>query len=270
MTLILSPSLVLTSPTQYDRTTPVFGWHNLVTVAGTVADLEEDFFPAANLANPATNLFWRSTSTAVQYVTFAVNEEESIDYIGLARHNLGSAGVVVEVEVRLYDSEEWAPLIDGFVVATDAPILIRFLETSATGIRLKLTPLETVPQIAVVHIGKMLVMPIGIPVGHTPLIDGRTTRTAAGNSEAGDFLGSIVLSQKLSTSVSFQFLEDHWYRANMRPMVRCGRGSTFFFSGLPSSHPEEAGYSWLVSDPRPDFIEAGWVNISLDIGGIVE
>lgn len=270
MPLILSPSLVLSSPTQYDPSSPVLGWENQVTVSGTSADSSVDFYPATNLANPSTNLMWKSESTDVQYVTFAINEEAPIDYIGIARHNLGSGGVIVEVEVQLFDSGDWSLLIEGFVVPTDAPILVRFLETTANAVRLKLTPLSTAPEMAVVHIGQMLVMPIGIPVGHTPLIDGRTTRTASGNSEAGDYLGSIVLSQKLSTSVSFQYLDDSWYRANLRPLVREGRGAAFFYSGLPDSHPEEAGYAWLTSDPRPNFIEAGWVNISFEIGGIVE
>jgi hypothetical protein len=271
MTLILTPAFVLSSPDQFsEATTPVLGWLNFITPAGTSADHEEDFFPAINMANPATNLFWKSDSTAVQYVTFLVNEEESIDYVGIARHNFGSGGVVVEIEVRLFDGGDWSTLVEGFVVANDAPILIRFLETSVNAMRLKLTPLTTPPQIAVVHIGRMLVMPMGIPAGHTPLIDGLTTRTAAGMSEAGDYLGSIVLSQKLSTAVAFQYLEDTWYRQNLRPLVREGRGTPFFYSGLPNSHPEEAGYAWLTNDPRPVFIEAGWVNVTFEIGGIVE
>src|SRR5690606_12954740 len=128
----------------------------------------------------------------------------------------------------------------------------------------------TPPEIAVVHIGQMLVMPMPIPAGHTPLIDGRNTRTASMISEAGDFLGAIVLSQKLGTSVSFQYLRDSWYRQNLRSFVKAGRGATFFYSGFPASHPEEAGYAWLTSDPKPNFGAAGWVDITFEIGGIVE
>lgn len=271
MTLILTPAFVLSSPDQFSAVaTPVLGWLNFITVAGTTADSQADFYPAVHMANAATNLMWRSASTDVQYVTFQVNEEESVDYVGIARHNFGSGGVVVEIEARLFDGGDWSTLIEGFVVANDAPILIRFLETSVNAIRFKLTPLAAPPEIAVVHIGRMLVMPIEIPAGHTPLVDGVSTRTVAGNSEAGDYLGSIILSQKLSTSVSFQYLEDAWYRKNLRPLVKAGRGTPFFYSGLPESQPEEAGYAWLTSDPRPTFIEANWVNITFEIGGIVE
>jgi hypothetical protein len=269
MTLILTPAFVVTGDDR-DPTAPVLGWTNYVTVQGVSATYETGENPATNLANPATNLIWRSTSSDVQYVTFLIDEEETIDYIGIARHNFGSGGTIVEVEIRLFADDEWSTLVEGFVVATDAPILVRFLNTSVNALRLKLTPLAVVPEMAVVHVGRMLVMPIGIPVGHTPLIDGVTTRTASGNSEAGDYLGSIMLSQKLSTSVAFQYIEDSWYRLNLRPLVKAGRGTPFFYSGLPNSHPEEAGYAWLISDPRPSFIEAGWVNITLDIGGIVE
>lgn len=272
MPLIFSPSLVLSSPTAYDRTAPVIGWQSQVVVTGVEADFEEDNFPATNLANPATNLLWRSTSTATQYVTFDLNEEEPVDYIGIARHNLGSTGVVISVEIQTYDSTDWVELIEGFVVADDAPILIRFLENIAGAMRLKLVPLATAPEMGVVYIGQMLVMPIGIPQGHTPLIDGRITRTVDGNSEAGDYLGSIILSQKLASSVSFQHLDAAWYRRNMRPLVKAGRGTPFFWSGFPDSHPREAGYAWLTNDPRPDFI-AGFdddeVSITLQMGGII-
>jgi hypothetical protein len=269
MSLIFSPSFVLALPTGYDSTFPVIGWESQVVVTGVHADFEEDNFPATNLANPATNLLWRSTSTATQYVTFDLNEEEPVDYIGIARHNLGSGGIVISVEVQTYDSADWVEFIEGFVVADDAPILIRFLENIAGAMRLKLVPLAAVPEIGVVFIGRMLVMPTGIAFGHTPLVDGRVTRTVAGNSEAGDYLGSIVLSQKLASSVSFRYIEDAWYRQNMRPFAKQGRGTPFFWSGFPDSHPGEAGYAWLTSDPQPDFIEAGWVNITLEMGGII-
>lgn len=269
MVLILSPSLVLTAPQQFDRASPIIGWDNQITVVGTEADSEELNFPATNVANPSTNLLWRSASIEPQYLTFALNEDRSSDYVAIARHNLGSAGVVLSVEVRNFADGEWLELVQGFVVPDDAPILIRFLENVAIGMRLKLVPLETPPEIGVVYIGQLLVVPMDIPAGHTPLIDGRVTRTAAGNSEAGDYLGSIVLSQKLSSSVSFQYLDDEWYRQVMRPFVQRGRGTPFFFSGFPESHPREAGYAWLTSDPRPEFIGSEWVNISLDMGGIV-
>lgn len=269
MSLILSPSLVLTAPTQFNRRLPIIGWDNQITVTGTAADFEELDFPATNVANPATNLLWRSSSTDTQYLTFALNEERSSDYIGIARHNLGSGGVVVSVEVLNFAGGEWTELIEGFVVPDDAPILIRFLENVASAMRLKFIPQAEAPEIGVVYIGNLLVVPMDIPAGHTPLIDGRVTRTTTGNSEAGDYLGTIVLSQKLASSVSFQYLDDDWYRQNMRPFVRLGRGTPFFFSGFPESQPREAGYAWLTSDPTPDFIGNEWVNINLDMGGII-
>lgn len=269
MTLIISPSPVLSAPPQFDRALPIIGWDNQITVEGTAADSEALNYPASNVANPSTNLLWKSESTDTQYLTFALNEERPSDYIGIARHNLGSGGVVVSIEIQPYDGEEWVELVEGFVVPDDAPILVRFLENVASGMRIKMVPLATPPEIAVVYIGNLMVVPMDIPAGHTPLIDGRVTRTTAGNSEAGDYLGSIVLSQKLASSVSFQYLDEDWYREVMRPFVRRGRGTAFFWSGFPESRPREAGFAWLTSDPRPNFIGNEWVDISFEMGGIV-
>jgi hypothetical protein len=271
MALVLSPAFVLQSTTggAFDLSRPIIGWENQIKVAGVDADSEDPENPAIHTANPSTNLFWRAGNTAEQYLTYSLNEELPTDYVGIARHNLGSAGVVVSVEVRPFADAEWVELVEGFVAPDDAPLLIRYNEIAAVAIRLKMVPLERPPEIAVVHIGRLLSMPIAPGIGYTPLIDGRITRTATGTAEAGDYLGSIILSQRLESSVSFQNLDDEWYRQYLRPFVKQGRGSTFFFSGFPDSHPREAGYAWLTADPRPDFIEGLRVNLTLDMGGIV-
>jgi len=269
MTLIISPNLVLTPPTRLDLSMPIIGWRNQVTMEGVEADYQDDANPIENLTNPATNLFWRSTSLEPQYVTFFVDESDPVDYIGIARHNLAASGAILSVEVQLFDDGEWLELIEGFVIRDDSPIIIRFFENYAGSVRLKIVPFSAPPQIAVVYIGRLTVMPMGITAPHTPLIDGRDTRVTTGISEAGEYLGTITLSQKLSTSVLFRFLTGEWYRHNMRPFVRQGRGTPFFFSGFPEQHPREAGYAWLTSDPRPSFRDAGWVDITLDIGGII-
>lgn len=269
MTLIISPNLVLTPSAPLDLRMPVIGWRNQVTMAGIEADFQDEAFPVENLANPATNLFWRSTSLEEQYLTFALDESQPVDFIGIARHNLAASGAILSVEVQLYDDGEWLELIEGFVVRDDSPIIIRFFENNAGAIRIKIVPFSAPPQIAVTYIGQLMVMPMGITAPHTPLIDGRDTRVTTGISEAGEYLGSIVLSQKLSTSVSFRLLNDEWYRKTMRPFVQQGRGTPFFFSGFPERHPHEAGYAWLTSDPRPDFLDAEYVNVSLDIGGVI-
>jgi hypothetical protein len=269
MVMIFSDSYVLSAQPDFNRTNPVLGWDNQITAAGTVADFEELNFPATEMANPSTNLFWRSTSLDEQYITFDLDDERTNNYIGIARHNFGSGGVVVSVEVQLFDESDWTQLIDGFVVADDNPIFIRFLDVAALRMRIKLTPLATIPEVAVVFIGTLLVIPMEIPAGHTPLIDGIVTNTTDGLSESGDYLGSIVLGQKLASTVSFQYLNSAWYRASMRPFIKNGRGTPFFFSGFPDSFPREAGYAWLTNDPRPDFIDNEWVNITLAMGGII-
>lgn len=271
MSLILSPNFILQNASEgaQDLSRPIIGWDNQVTVAGVSADHELANFPAENVANPSTNLVWTSSSTATQYLTFLLNEEAESNYLGIARHNLGSTGIVVSVEIKTAADAAWEEMVEGFVVPDDSPILLRFPDVSVVGMRLKLVPLASAPEIAIVHIGRLLVMPIGLAVGHTPLIDGRVTRTAAGTAEAGDYLGSIILSQRLTSTATFQNLDEDWYRANMRPFIKAGRGATFFFSSFPESHPREAGYAWLTEDPQPEFLAALRVNVSLVMGGIV-
>ena len=271
MTIVISQNLVLAGATSYDPALPLIGWQNQVTATGTTADFEAAEHPAVNLANPATNLYWRSTDTVAQYLTFAVDEEQPIDYIGIAGHNFGSGGTVISVEYQQFDSVDWVELVEGFVVADDAPIIVAFRETLVSNIRIKLTPDGSTPEAAVVHIGAMLAMTSGIIPGHTPLEVGRTTRLAVGVAESGDYLGKIVLAQIRRTQVAFRPVEGDWYWREMEPFISQGIGTTFFYAGFPQSRPRAVGYCWLASDPRPVFRDAtGRVDVSLDIGGVVD
>lgn len=271
MPIILSPGLVISPAGDLPNTYPLVLWDNKVTAAGLSADSATTAGPVSNLANPDTVAGWVSGSTAEQLVTMTGLSGQS-DCIGIARHNLGSAGVEVSVEgITAATSPSWVEVFSGALLASDDPAMLVFESDYYTGLRLRLTPDGTAPQAAVLFIGLGLRIERGIQPGFTPIVDGRDVDIVNGRSESGEFLGSIVVGSALSASVELKALSPSWYRTNMRPFVEAANnGASFFFAWNPEDHPTEVGYCWLASPARPVTAYMGGreLDLALEIGGL--
>ena len=254
MAIVLSQALVLSAATDpTGPNAPVIGWRNVVAAGGITADSEAAGYPVTNLANPSTAAGWRSDTTDEQLVTVATPPAEPIDYVGIARHNLGSTGVNLSLEIPDPESPgDWIEIFEAVVLAGDGPAVLRFEEVYTTALRLRLIPVGDVPpRIAVVYVGLLLRLPRGLQPGLVPMADAAQDEVASGVAESGDFLGRIVTSQTLKTAVSIRYLSYDWYIANLRPFGRAAKTIPFFFLWAPADYPYDAGFAWLDGDLRP-------------------
>lgn len=267
--IIISSAYALALAAAGSANAPIIGYQNLVTIANISADSENADYPAVNLANPATTNRWKSGSTSEQYVTAAINEVDDVDYVGIARHNFGTAQLAVSVEGDP-DGMGFDELVAPAIPADDAPLIFRFTPGSYQSIRIKIAAGSIAPQAAVMYVGAVLPLQRNIYVGHTPIVDGRSDNAVNGRSESGQFLGRIITGSAVSTDVSMQNLTAAWYRANMRPFLAAARNKPFFFGWRPSTYPAEAGYAWLTNQPRPSNQRAnGMMQVDLSLGGII-
>lgn len=272
--IVISSSLVLESDGLEGANNPVIGYEQLATPANTVADSVAEGFPASNVCNPATDLVWVSGSTSTQYVTVTHNRVDPIDYVALAEHNLGSTGCVVSVDgyaaLDEFEAPVWVELIEAVVLSNDQPAIFRFEPQSLIGVRIKLVPDGVAPSIGVLNVGKLLVLPRPIYGGHTPINLARQRQVTNGRSERGKFLGRIITQESVGTSVALQHLPKGWYRAHFDPFVDFAAAGTFFWAWRPQEFPNEVGYSWLTSDPKPvNSAPEGFLDVELSLGGIV-
>ena len=250
---------------------PVIGWQSVVTAANVSADEEAAGYPASNLGNSSTVEGWRGTSTGDQYLTSLFDPAE-IDYAGFARHNLGSGLCPFTVEGLLPggDPEEptdWVELVEQYQPADDGPVLARFLPITLIGLRLKLDPSSTIPRVAVLKAGALIVLQ-GLPPGHQPIPFARSQNMASHRGQGGDYLGSVVTSASLSSSIAQRNLDPAWYRAQLEPFRRA-QPEPFFFAWAPQHHPAEVGYCWVTNDPVPSVNQTtGLIDIEFGIGGI--
>jgi hypothetical protein len=274
MSVVISGSLVLGGETigggVITANNPVIGYRTLVNASNVSATTQAAGFPASNLANPSTNLRWQGqASGADQFVTLALNTNEQVDYLGIARHNLASAQIPVSIEA-LNASSVWVPLAGPVILPNDGPVLFRFTPQGITSIRVRMQPGNAAPTAAVIYAGKLLVLMRRIYVGHTPINFGRRAKVTNARSESGNFLGRIVLSEMTETSVQLQDLTPGWFRSEIDPFVKASKEQPFFFAWRPGDYPFEVGYCWMTNDPRPSNQRAnGMMQMSFEMAGIV-
>jgi hypothetical protein len=235
---------------------PLIGYHNIVTSANITSTTAVTGFPISNVANPATHLFWRGgVTTGDELLTITTGFAGPIDYVGIAGHNLGSA----QIPVTITDTGSSPPaiLVSETLLPDDAPAILRFAPGvySAIQIRLNLSFLAegTAPQIAVIYLGKLLILERGIKVDveHVPITFGRRTSIVNGMSETGNFLGRIVLSEHRESRAEFFGFTPDFYRSQIDVFLDAAQEFPFFWAWAPAEYPLETGFVWLLANAEP-------------------
>lgn len=268
--IVISSSVVL-SPVAaevVDARNPRIGWHNLVTAENVSADEQSDGEPVVNIANPATYLRWRGTTTAEQSVQVSLSAAVDVNYFAIAKHNLGSSGATIVFQSST-DGVFWTNVTYPSVLNTDHVVIHEFDMVFARYFRLLILPGSEPPSISVLYLGKILVLQRRIYVGHTPLPFGRKTTVSNGRSESGEFLGRTLRRQFLESSVDLQNLTPTWYRQYLEPFIEAAITRPFFWCWRPSSYPSECGYAWLADDVKMQNARAnGMVSASFHMQGV--
>jgi hypothetical protein len=265
--VIISENLVIAEGGTLDGNSPLIGYANQVTTSSVAATTANASYPVSNLANPATHLQWKGTATsATEYIT--ITPSGAVDYLAIARHNFGTAAITVVAQTTVDSGATWvdqATILPG----TDEPILFWFASDTYDTVRLKLTVGATLPALAVLYAGALLRLQRHVYVGHTPITMGRDVKSANGMSEAGHFLGRVVVGEGRSTSLPMENLTPSWYRTYMDPFVIAAQERPFFFAWRPGDYPLEIGYCWLTNSPRPTNQRSnGMMQVEFQMAGI--
>ena len=281
--VIVSPNFVVASDGQdFDANTPIIGYNNLVPDSTLTATTEDADFPVSNLANPLTHLRWKSgagSPSTEEYLTVEFDPESStpdIDYLAIARHNLGSSQATVSVEAAESSPGspgDWTEVVGETLLPDDGPAIFRFTKQPYFGVRLRiqdsLAAAPATPYVSVMYVGALLLLQRRIYVGHTPMTMGRSQTVVNRRTINGDFAGRIVLAEKRETSISLKNLTPDWYRNYMDPFLKDALQNPFFFAWRPGDYPREAGFGWTVNDPQPtNQLANGMMQVDIDIEGV--
>lgn len=272
--IIISEEMVLGVSEETHPNAPLIGYHNLVNVGNISASSEDPDFPVVNLANPITAPIarWQATTTGAQTITVEVNDE--VDYLGIARHNLGSGQIPISLEGSTDggSASGWFELVQQVLLSNDDPLLFRWTPQSLTHVRIVMGAAASGADpvsLGVVYVGLLLALQRRIYVGHTPVTYGRSETIVNGKTERGDFMGRIITAEERMTGVDMQNLTADWYREKMDPFIVASKQIPFFFAWRPGDYPNEVGFVWMTNNPQPRNQRGnGMMQIDIQMSGI--
>ena len=274
--IYISDNIVLDSGRRFTANNPRLCYSDVVRFSDLTVTSQEALYPITNVTNPSTDFFWSATSTDEQVIE-SIFPLRDIDYVGIARHNLTSAQLKIELLLQNdiwfnpfidldLPIEEQDPLVNIFSASS---LLFLFTKYVAKGLRLTITSAQTAPKISVLMAGESLVLQRSIYVGHTPITYGRSRSMINGVSESGQYLGSILRRETLNTSVSMDNITPAWFRERLDPFFQTKPYAPFFWAWRPSRYPEEVGYCWLTGDPKVSNQRSnGMMSVSFSMEGL--
>lgn len=253
---------------------PLIGYHSILRLEHISALNSTDSRPVRNLWSPDTATFWQGTGST--YLTLANPAGVSVDYVGMARHNLGSRHIAYSIQQSL-DGLTFTDITVFKTVSNDNAIVDYFDATTAPFIRILFgpsIPSGNPPIIAHVRMGQMLILPQRIYVGHVPPT--RHVARITNGSENGQFLGQIITRAWHQTSCKQEHLAPDFVRQFIQPFIEHCNGadngtaqSTFFFAWRPLSYAQEVIYGWTEDNIKPENqLANGMMNFSFDIHGV--
>jgi len=267
MSIVIHQDLTLAGDEQdVTNCNPRIGYDTVVT-AGTVTS-DQGAATRINLANPSTYLKWTADNNGTQSVGATLVAARTVNYYGIAAHNLGTASAVITFQSSI-NGVDWTDVTDGVLLQNDTAMIEEFEDQFAAYYRILIEGATVAPSIGVLYIGRMLRMQRRIYVGHSPFVLQRRTVVSSGKSENGQFLGRVVRSTTYETKVQMQNLTPTWVRQRLDPFLALAADTPFFWSWRPCEYPTEVGFAWTKNDPsvsnqRPN----GMMDFNMDIQGI--
>jgi len=260
MTIAISRGFYLGQGVRSDA--PLLAYKTIVSSSNIAATSEDPLYPVTNVTNPATSFFWQASSSADQAITITT-AGQTINYIGIARHNLAQSGLQVEIK---FDGTTVVPA-DG--VGNDQVLFFLISEASPQTVTINITGASDPALIAVIYMGEAIEFERNIYVGHTPITYARERDAIDSVSENGQYIGQIVRNEFKVSQINLMNLTPTWYRQTLDPFLAQSPRPPAFFVWRPDTYSTEVGYVWITGNPKPVNQRAnGMMQISMNIKGV--
>jgi hypothetical protein len=232
---------------------PFVAWDNLAATATvTSGNTAKPDGAIANALTGTTYDYWRPnvTSATVQLrVTLPV--AQSISFVGVAAHNLGSLGASAQVQRSINGGSTWTT---GGVAATpitdNGPVVFRLATTGldAADWRLNITGLTSGANLyaGVIFFGVDLVIPTRLYSGFSPAIVPTEVQLQSNVSVGGNLLGSQIIGQGSTLAVGLRHLTPGFVRGAswLSFMRHYNAGKGLWFAWRPAAFPDDVHYCW--------------------------
>jgi len=212
--------------------------------------------PSVTAANatliPNTWERWTSAS-GTMLATFDPAAPAVMNFVGIAAHNLFTAGATIKIETtQAIIGGDSAYITQAVITPTsNAPIYVEFIEADPVErIRITITG-GTNREVGVIYAGNALIMQQAIYGGHTPVNLASITDYRNAMSDSGQFLGRTIKRRGQATSFAWQNLTEQWYRDNFQPFVNSAKTTPFFIQWRPDYQNTEIAFGYTTGDITP-------------------
>ena len=263
---MISRSIVVPPYSALLYANPRIGWHTILPDAVVTASSEETDNSAALLHDYLTYDAWMATGAGDQWIEIETGGLETIDYIGLAAHNLATAGASFRVQ---YWDGGWVDAMDDYLPTYNTPIMYEFDPVTSTRFRVQILNSLTPVYIGVLFIGQIMHFERGVFIGHSPASYNYNDQVLNSVSEGGQFLGRSIISVGGKTSIDLNHLSAGYIRNTWVPFQDHARLKPFFFAWWPAQYPYEFIFGWSTTSPVPTVSGFSYYQVSIGMQGLI-
>ena len=251
------------------------GYENLFRTGTASASSAGATFPADAPQRSNSYEQWQPTSVQAWWQV-DLGSAQSVNYVGIGAHNLGSNACQVTVQYSS-DGSSWSDASDPAIPSDDSAMLFLFPAQSARYWRLLIdgvgSPTESVvdnPKLGSIYGGTVLVMPRSLYGGQSPIKLARETELMRPLSTGGQFLNQTYRRRGYTAALGpWRFLSPSWYRTYFDPFVEEARKEAFFISWRPGDYPDEVLYAWMEGDVAPSNMgQREYMQVSINVRGL--
>ena len=258
--------IVLVIPTEFKSRLVTIGYENFaegaaITSTSTDIGFDENFVGLWTLHDA-----WKAVGSANERLTFDIGGPETVNYLGLAGHNLGSTGANITFESGDTINGPWTTRIDGNPTNDDA-LLIRFQDAISQFWRLTVVTATSAPVIALSAFGKAFEVTRGVSPGfQPPLVDNLEIENS--ESRQSLFIGRSVTKFPQTMRLNFELLDQNYVRNEWVPFLRHAQQKPFFLAWNALDFEDEVVYAWTQQTDFPSYQDVINMRAPLLINGL--
>jgi hypothetical protein len=228
-----------------DDSKPVIAWDN--PLKGSTITSGDSFSPGFAASAITTYPTWEGARPVDPFiawsVTFDMGSEYDIDYVAVSAMEQTAAGTMTlqsSSDGTNYTTVEAA-------IPLSQPTLVLFDEITTRYLRILFA--QEITYIGNVMAGLATRLERPIYVGHAPATLNRQTEITGTSSENGQYLGRVIRSQLVRTTVDLQNIDPEFLRDELDPFFAAAREQPFYWAWRPADY-DEVIYAWMDGDPQ--------------------
>lgn len=230
----------------------------------------------AQVSFPVEQMFDGRSSTQAGFavgdgeVIFDLGSAMSVDYVAMAKHNLGSESATLNIEYSTTGtSGPWTAFLSQSP-SSDAPVLWRVGAVSARYWRIAFSGHAATLFIADLSLGAQLLLPAGMPVEWLSPFYAPQGRMVANRTRRGDLVGLSHEPEPAQCSIELNLVSPGWFDSNWSALYTSITAYPFYFVHDVDNRPSEVFFCWLRDRlPTAPYSTAGlFQGVTLEVEGI--